>query len=173
MQTLTDNLTMQFIEIITVGGVKVEIIKDCLDILLFNDYARYLNYIILVVLDYNINNFIDLRNLFSGILLGKQAIFDTFFYGSNSLFTKLLLDLFLLEVAKRSNTLGGYISNGRLNSFANLGNILLRLFADLALCFFNLLLNFLLGRGRSSLHSTALVALVAVFKLDKRNSFEK
>lgn len=36
-----------------------------------------------------------------------------------------------------------------------------------------MLLNLLLGRGRSGFHSTALVALVTVFKLDKRNSFEK
>ena len=134
---------MQFIEIIAVGGVKVEILKDSLDVLLFNNDARYLDNIIFVVLDNNIDNFIDLCNLFGGILFGEKAILDTLLDSCDSFFAEFLFDLFLLEVTKRNNAFGGDVGNSRFNGFANLGYILLRLFADFSFDLFNLLLDFL------------------------------
>lgn len=100
---------MQFIKIVAFGSIKIEIFKDCFDVLLLNHDTRNLDYISLVILDNNVDYFINLCNQFGSILLGEKAAFDTFFDCCNGFFAKFFLYIFLLEVSERSRAFGGNV----------------------------------------------------------------
>lgn len=100
MQPLAYDFTMQFIKIITVRGVKVEILKDCRDILLLNNNTWYFDYIFLVVFDNYVNNFVNLCNLFGGFLLGEKAVYHTLVDDCYSFLSQFLPDFSILKVAE-------------------------------------------------------------------------